>query len=339
MDTAARVEASMAQARRARAGGDLDGADDALADAAIHAGSLDVDHPLRSVLAWRRVKAAFDRDDVDAMIERLTTALEVPRPFLHHPTALDAAEPIARRWWDRRGYGHPAITKLWEAWTSAWREGSDPWMAASGEAQLAWEWACAGETEKLSTLIERSCRWTTRDFAGGPSRHPRAPDAGSSVYFAQMDHAQVALRAAAWAGDERLARAASELYADALAEAGVDEADDYWFLECVGRVERAFGWRASVVERWSAARLSHPRAKLHLGLRDGLLAADAPSRRAALLAVLADADEAGPEWGVDLRLLAVAAGADPSLRDAAAEQVERFGLGVFHRSGSLLLAR
>lgn len=323
------IEALLARARGARAAHDVPGALAALREAQEASEALDVAHPLVARTAWRRAKAAFDVGATDEMLACLERVLTLEAPFADHPQGLRAVEPIARRWWDERGYGDARIPALWQAFVAAWRDGGDPWLAASGEAQLAWEWACSGELERLRQRLVVLGGMGPRDFGDGPTKHPRAADAPSSVWFAQMDLARTALRAAVWARDEALAREAHEVYADALAEAELDEDADHWFLETAGRAERTFGWRGDLAERWlaSAVRLEHPRARLHRALAEGV----GNGWPSALVQVLDAADAAGPEWGVDLRLEIGAMGDDPDgvhLAEARRIAAER-GVGVF----------
>jgi hypothetical protein len=331
-DVATTIEAMLSHARRARADDDLPACIRCLRDAAAASEALEPQHRLRSVVAWRRAKAAYDLGATDEMLDCLAGVLALDEPFADYPQGLKAAEPLARRWWDERGYGHPLVQRLWEAFIDAWRRGGDPWLAACGEAQLAWDWACSGRIDELTALLVRRGGQGPREFGQGPTKHPRALDASTSVFWSQMDLSRTALRAAVWADDESLAREAAEVYADALAEADVAESDDYWFLETVGRAERRFGWRGDVAERWLAAApaLEHERAPLHRAIAE----AEGRGRRSAALEALPLADAAGPEWGVDLRLLVHRGGDDPDgrLLDEARRLAERTGLGVFRRA-------
>jgi len=330
-DVATTIETLLVAARGARATASLPQCVQHLREAQAAASPLPDDHRLVAVVAWRRAKAAYDLGLTDEMLGCLERVLSLDHPFADYPQGLKAAEPLARRWWDERGYGHPLVARLWEAFVAAWREGGDPWMAASGEAQLAWDWACAGHLVPLQALLVRRGGQSPREFGNGPSKHPRAPDAPSSLWWAQMDIARIALRAAVWAGDEGLAREAHEVYADALAEAEVDESDDYWFLETAGRAERVFGWRGELAERWMAAApgLSHPRAELHQALATAVV----QGWPGAVAEVLPQADAAGPEWGIDLRVVLHTGGEDADgrwLREARALAESR-GVGVFRR--------
>jgi hypothetical protein len=91
------------------------------------------------------------------------------------------------------------------------------------------------------------------------------------------------------------------------------------------------------VDRWegAAAALKHPRGDLHR------LLATAELRPKEVLGAAEDlvsaGDQAGPEWGVDVRrvLLASAPG-DPRSsrwREQANGTIERYGLGVFRDDG------
>ncbi len=331
----AAIEASMAEARRARARGDVEGAERWLHDARRASTSLPEDHSIRGIVGWRHVKALYDLERVRDAEDVLLELLELPEPFAAEAGGLRAAEPVARGIWDHLGYGRRSVRRLWERYVAAWSEAGDPWMAASGTTQLLWEWACSGELQQVRDAVEAIACTTPDRFAHGPSKHPRAADAAGSLWFAQMDQARIASWAALWARDAELARDALELYADALAEAEL--ADDYWFVEASARAEIAFGWPGSFVSRWEAeARaLVHERAPLHHALA---VASLRPAEGVELLAErVPDADRAGPEWGVDVRMLLVAlAGDDPRAARWAEEadaHVERFGLDVFRAAG------
>jgi len=257
---------------------------------------------VRAVVAWRLAKACYDLGRTDEMLTALAPELDADAPFERYPQGLGAVELLARRWWDERGYGHPSIEKLWTAYVAAQEDHGDPWLAACGRAQLAWSWACEGQREALWKLLVHTGGLGPRDFGRGPTRHPRADDASTSVFFAQMDVARIALRAAEWLGDEAMAREAYEVYADALAEA--DEPADYWFV---------------------AEALDHPRAPLHRALAAAQVNGDATE----LVARLSMADAAGPEWGIDARLLLDGLDGDPRWRREARGRVARFGVHVF----------
>ena len=317
LDVAESVEIQMANARSARSRGDLVDAQARLESAWLESEGLPELHPLRAIVAWRRVKVAFDRDAIGDLVRHLDDAMALPEPFDTEGAALRAAQPVARRIWDTLGYGQPNVEPLWQAFITAWQQAGDPWMAASGRTQLAWEWACVGRLDALAELVESTACLDPHSFGAGPSRHPLAPDAPSAVWFAQMDQARVALRGAVWGRHEALARIASELYADALAEAEREEDEDPWFLETVGRAEQTFGWSPRVSPRWerSAPAATHARAPLH--------------------ASIAAADEAGPEWAVDVRRLAVdlaGPSGDPRAavwREESTALVRRYGVHVF----------
>jgi len=329
------IEKGMADARRARAGGDLHAVERLLADAHRASTSLEPEHSMRAIVGWRHLKALFDLGRVEQAEKVLLDVLELPEPFGEGSGGIRAAEPIARGIWDRLGYGRPSVRTLWTRYVDQWEQGGDPWMAACGRAQLLWEWACAGEMVRVHEAVEAIACATPSRFAGGPSRHPLAPDAAGSLFYAQMDHARTAAWASVWSADEKLARLALELYADALAEAELPE--DYWFVESTARAELRFGWPLDAVERWEveARRLDHGRAALHLGLAQAELGAD-PA--ASLAHLLPEADEAGPEWGVDARRVLVRS-ANDDLRSERWEAeanatIEQYGLGVFRPEAS-----
>ncbi len=329
------IERWMADARRARAGGDLDAAERLLADAHRASTSLEPDHSMRAIVGWRHLKVLFDLGRVEKAEKVLVDVLELDEPFGEGSGGIRAAEPIARGIWDRLGYGRPSVRTLWARYIDQWEQAGDPWMAACGRAQLLWEWACAGELARVREAVETIACATPSRFARGPSRHPRAPDAAGSLFYAQMDHARTAAWASVWSADEQLARLALELYADALAEAELPE--DYWFVESSARAELRFGWPVDALARWEgeARRLDHRRGALHLGLAQAELGADPV---ASLAPLLPEADDAGPEWGVDARRVLVrSATGDPRSERWAAEAdatIEQYGLGVFRSEAS-----
>jgi hypothetical protein len=337
-DAAADIEGLMAVARQARSAEDLARADEALLAAWMRAEALPDDHPLRAVVGWRRVKVAFDRGDMPALLQAMDAVTGELHPFDASSAALRGAEPVARRLWDAAGYGLPCMERMWVAYTKTWRDAGDPWMAACGETQLAWEWACSGRLDEVGQLLERTARLDPRSFGTGPSRHPLAADAPTSVWFAQMDHARVALQGAVWGCEEGLARVAAELYADALADAELNEDDDIWFLEGVGRAEVRFDWPRTVAPRWHkrAATASHPRVAFHGALAQAVLAPTRDSL-ADLVGHFDAADAYGPEWGVDARIEAALLGDRLETGDVdrwradAMERARTYGLGVFSR--------
>ncbi len=335
MDEVAAIEATMAEARRARSSGDVRRAEELLAHAHHVSTTLDPDHSIRSVVGWRHLKALFDLgrlEDLEAQLERI---LELEEPF-GQGSGLRAAEPIARGIWDRLGYGRPTVRRLWERYVAHFEAAGDPWMAACGRSQLLWDEACSGELHQVLAAVDTIACTTPEAFAGGASRHPRAADAASSLFYAQIEQARIASWASVWGRDEALARVALELYADALAEA--EEPEDYWFVEASARSEARFGWTPDALERWAAAAasLDHPRAELHRALAGAELLPGSPLDE--LAGRVGDADEAGPEWGVDVRHVLLAAGcSDPRAgrwREEADDRIRRFRLGVFEPSAA-----
>lgn len=335
MDEVAAIEATMAEARRARSSGDVDRAEELLADAHEASTSLDRDHSIRSVVGWRHLKALFDLGRLDALEAPLARILELDEPF-GEGSGLRAAEPIARGIWDRLGYGRPTVRRLWRRYVAHFEAAGDPWMAACGRAQLLWDEACSGELHQVLEAVDGIACTTPDAFSGGLSRHPRAVDAASSLFYAQIEQARIASWAAVWGREEALARVALELYADALAEA--EEPEDYWFVETSARSEHRFGWRGDALDRWAAAAeaLDHPRAELHRALVGAEL--QRAGTHEALVERVGDADDAGPEWGVDVRRVLLAAdGTDPRAprwRQEADDRIQRFGLGVFGRTAA-----
>jgi len=327
MGDASDIEEVLGRARAARARGELATVRRLLAEAQRATDALDEAHPLRSVVAWRRAKAAYDAGESEEILDALAAVLSTADPFAAYPQGLAAVEPIARRCWDELGYGLDAVEALWEAYIGAQQERGDPWLAACGRSQLAWSWACEGRLDELWQLLVEIGGLGPRDFGDGPTRHPRATDAATSVFFAQMDVARSGLRAAVWGRDERLGREADEVYADALAEAGVEP--DYWYVECAARAALCFGWRSELPSAWpgAAAALSHERADLHRALA----AAEVGGEWGALRHAVPAADAAGPEWGTDVRLALAEAQLDdaPRWRDEASRRARRFGLDVF----------
>lgn len=332
-----RIEALLAAAREARA---AQRADEVLArtrEAAHEALQLPDDHPLRQVTAWRLAKAEHDHGAPRAALEALRPILGQDDPFEHYRAGLQAADPLTRRFWDAEGYGEPLILTLWEACSRAWRRDGDPYLAAVGDLQRAWQLACRGERDALRQLVRRYGDLTPRTFGEGPRRHPRALDAPTSVFHVQLDLARTVLWSACWTRDERLAWEAGELAEDAAEGAGLERTEDVWFLDPTVRAALTFGRAAPPghEEAWIAGLdgLAEPRRTVHLGLAEGVRARAAgdPSAPARFLEAARAAEGAaiGPEWLADALVEAWRDRPEEALRQRALEVVRRYDVEAF----------
>lgn len=332
-----RIEALLAAAREARAAERPDEVLAHIREAAREAQALPSDHPLRQITAWRLAKAEHDLGTPHGALEALRPILDQDDPFEHYRAGLQAADPLTRRFWDAEGYGEPLILKLWEAASRVWRRDGDPYLAAVGDLQRAWQFACRGERGALHQLVRRYGDLTPRTFGEGPRRHPRALDAPTSVFHVQLDLARTALWCACWTRDERLAWEAGELAEDAAEGAGLDRTKDVWFLDPTVRAALTFGVRPPPehVEAWieGLERLSEPRRSVHLGLAEGVRARAAgdPSAADRFLDAARAAEGAaiGPEWLADAWVEAWRTRPDPSLRERALDVVRRYEVEAF----------
>lgn len=331
------IEALLAAAREDRAEQRIDQLLERLREAAREALELPSDHPLRQVTAWRLAKAEYDHGTPQAMIEALRPILDQDDPFEHYRAGLRAADPVTRHYWDHVGYGEPLILELWEAASRAWRRDGDPYLAAVGDLQRAWQFACRGEREALRDLVQHYGNLTPDTFGEGPHRHPRAPDAPTSVFHVQLDLARTALWSACWTRDDRLAWEAGELAEDAAEGAGLERLEEVWYLDPVLRASITFGDTVApdTQAAWlgQLSRLSEPRRTVHLGLAHGLLARRAGEQTAKqhFLDAAHAAGQAtiGPEWLADALAEAWRTDPEESLRQRGLQVVRDHGVTAF----------
>jgi hypothetical protein len=333
-----RVNDLLARAREAAIAGDA-AARLRWSEEAAHT-ALDADEPLAVRSAWRFAKAAHDTQDPAAALRALDHLLALPAA-LAADEALRALPALTQLVWDHAGYADPRPAEAWAALAVHHERTRDPWLAATARAQQAWHLACAGDHPGLDAIVDRMLSLDPRTFGDGPSRHPDAPDARGSVWWAQLAVLRTAAWSAAWAGRRRRAVDLVDALLDAAEAARVDVAADVWTIDPAARAALAGGEPGQIealAGAWRArlARLEAPRAPLHRALAAALL--DPPSREAAhALGDAADralADRVGPEWAADAwsRAASVARDAgDADLATAAAARAEaliaRFGLG------------
>lgn len=320
------------RARQARLAQDGPAVLEALGEAASLAcqGS---DEGLILTTGWRLAKAAHDFGTPDQVLEALRLVLSREAPFAHYPQATSAAEPLARRIWDTKGYGEPEVLELWRAYSAHQRSMGDPWLEAQGAVQRAWHLACRGALPELRVLTEPWLRLTPARFGRGPSKHPDAEATTLSLYWVHADLARIHLRAATWAGDPAAAREARDLLLDALAIVERPLGRCPWEVDALCRAGDRFGWTDApwtswlrVLETWES---EHP---VHAALGRAVL--DRRSRRAgAATAFLAAADlaertAAGWEWVVDALVEAERIAPDPALAERIASVRQRRSVGV-----------
>jgi len=273
----------------------------ALKDAASAATS-DAEH---QVAGWRLAKGVYDFGDVSALMDALEPVLATEAPFEHHPTAVAAAEPIAQRVWNKLGYGDVRVLRLWEAYSDHHRAIGDPWLAAMGDVQRAWQLACLGQVAQVRGLLDHYANLSPRRFGRGPTKHPDAWDTTLSLFWVQADMARTLLRCATWTHDEPQAVEAREVYKDALAASERHPDRTWWFVDPVCRAADRFGWTVQTWSPWSrgVANLAeqHP---VHTGIAQAILHRRAGRTGPALdaldgAATVAIEVEAGWEWVAD----------------------------------------
>lgn len=301
MSVPARIEAALAAARAARAREDLPAARGLLDDVSPHAEELDLDHPLRHRLAWRRAKVLFDLGDAPGAVALLEPIAHAP--FAHYPSGLDACATLAQAVWSQAGYGLPALRGLLEAAHRAHEGAGDPYRALQSLVWRSWDLACAGDLDELQGVLEHFVHLHPDDLAGGPTRHSRATDAATSVPWLQQDLARTALRACTWAREPHLVDAAEDLLETSADDAGLDREREYWFVEPIAMARIRLGRPDpdDYAGAWVtlAPGLKHPRAGYHRALAR---ASTDPGRapvelpHAAREAVQGDY---GPEWEID----------------------------------------
>lgn len=332
------VERWLARAREARAAGSTTDVLRNLEEARGLAHTLEEDHPLRQVTSWRLAKAEFDFGSARRMLDALQDVLALDDPFAHYPGGLLAVDRLARRFWDEVGYGEPLILHLWDAAARAWERQGDAYLAAGAKVQQAWELACRGDKTGLRELLVRVGNLTPNNFGDGPHRHPRAPDAPSSVYWVQLDLGRTVLWASCWMRDDRLAWEAHEVFEDAAEGAAIERGDEVWYLDPALRAALTFGWpHRQHLRAWVPAleRVKEPtRRAVHLGLARGLLTreeGDRPMARAHFIAASQAAEEgrAGPEWVVDGLVEALHEAASPEDQAKAQAVMDAHGVRAF----------
>lgn len=281
------------------------------------------DASLLATVCWRLAKARYDADDTAHMVASLAPLMggeleergvwgvkRTVGPFDLYAPSLRALEPLARRHWDTEGYGLPLLAELWGAWSEAQAAAGEPFLAAWGDVQRAWQWACSGHREALEATVQRVVRLSPDHFQAGTHRHPAAPDGPASAPWLELDVARTALRSATWGGRERDALDAMDIMEDAAETAELRREADPWFLDAAVHAADRFGWDA-VAERYIAAwaeRITHTDVPAtHQQLASGLLARRAGRQPDAAHAYLRAADLAreqrrGPEWVVSAHL-------------------------------------
>lgn len=340
MSVPAQIEIALAQAREARARGDLIAAQQLLDG--LDLDDLDPDHPLAAVLAWRRSKLAHDLGDPRTALAILEPLLSAPAdPFAHYPRGLNAAGSLARAAWDRLGYGDPTLRLLWRRCSDAWRARGDGYLAHTAEVQLSWDQACAGDLGALSETLGAFAALQPGDLEGGPTRHPRAPDAPGSVPFLQLDLARTALRAGTWAQQPELLERAEDLLEEAAEEVGSQRTRDHWFLEPIALARLRLGRDDpdGYVSAWLALApsLDHPRAGFHRALARAEASRDDPHQAAAIFEDAerqARAGGYGPEWEIDPALQRALLLSIPA--PTAAARIESHGVHVFDATAAIL---
>ena len=340
MNEAEIIEQSLVEARAARARGHLTDAWTVLGDVWPTAAELGPDHPLTQRLAWRRSKLAHDLGHPVAALEALEPLLAGHAdPFEHYPSGLQACATLATAYWDQVGYGAGVLRRLWLRCSAAWEARGDPYLALHARVQLAWDYACAGDGATLRQELERFADLLPQALDGGPTRHPSAPDAASSVPWLQLDVARTALRAATWSSDTALAERAEDVFEEAAEDAGLQRDAAYWFLEPMALVRLRLGRRDPdrYVEAWwrLAPKLQHPRAVFHRALAQAELDRHAGRDEAAARGFLTASREAqrgryGPEWVIDpaVEQARIQGEVAPQIR----EMVRTQGVRVFTRA-------
>ncbi|MCB9680959.1 MAG: hypothetical protein H6733_05755 [Alphaproteobacteria bacterium] len=348
-----RIKQALEDARRAREAGDADARLRHLSGALDDALGL-ADPAVVANVAWRLAKARFDHGQhattLDALEPLLATTWrernlwgvrEVVGPFDHYPKGLAALPALTRRVWDHEGYRHAALPPLWEAWIAAWQARGDAFSAAWGQVTFAWQQAATGAVDAVRDVTHRIGRLGPKDFADAPTHHPRADTAEGSAAWLQLDAARTLLRAATWAGRERVAWEASELLEDAAEDVALDRRADFWFLDALLQAAARFGWSdpvtrygdalAAFADADPASRRHPPLAEAHRArARAWRAAIDGRSEACALFADAAralHADHAGPEWVVQAWLDAAGQpGAPPDALSRARAEAARTGV-------------
>jgi hypothetical protein len=285
-----------------------------------HAASLRANEAGRlAKAAWRLAKGHHDFGHPAGMLDALVPLLDGENPFEHYPAGLQAVGPISQRVWDELGYGRPEVLALWDAWSREYQRRGDPYFAAHGQVQKAWQYACHGDIDELARLNTVYAATRPERFGSGTHKHPRAPDTPHSVFWVQMDLARTMLRAGIWSNNDRYAWDAYEAYEDAFEEAETGRDGEFWFLEPVVQAATRFGWTDPLTKyeepfRVALQQLEHPRADYHRALAMG---------QYPLAAKLSDEGGYGAEWTVFAYL-------EAGELELARHLAECFSLGIFH---------
>ncbi len=175
---------------------------DALATASQALDQLDDragDHPLPVVVAWKRAKAEYDFGRPEQVVRHLDGVVDRADLFDAWPPGVLGAEQVARAHQDTVGYGDPTVIALWERLSTFHRDHGDRYRSARAALELAWDAACRGLP--TTPFLQPLASLLPSDLKGGPSWHPDAADAASSLPWLTLDAAHTGLRAAIWSGD------------------------------------------------------------------------------------------------------------------------------------------
>jgi len=307
----------------------------ALAEAVLVLAATE-ERDLRVRVAWRYAKAAHDAGDLSALSASIDNLLATD-DTMADAGAIRAVSAISKRWWDTAGYRDDRPARLWLALSEHHRSAGDPWLAASAETQRTWHLACAGALDALDASVDDLLATDPRRFGAGPSRHPDAPDAPTSVWWAQLARLRTALWSAAWTGRPDRARDLLDALLDAADAAEVSIEADPWLIDPAMRAALTAG-EGALIDRWASAwtatlsRRGEERAELHLALALGLTGEpdDAPLHLERAAAIAADRS-LGPEWQVDALSRASERHPDPAAAQRTAARasalIERYGLG------------
>jgi hypothetical protein len=263
-----------------------------------------VPYALAARAAWKRARAAVDTSDAAVASGALDDLLACPATF-DEPYVLKALPAFVSWWWDRVGYVDDRPARLWSAFAEHALAHQDPWLASVAQAQRAWHLACVGDLERLDALVDQTLRLDPDTFGDGPSRHPEAPDAPSSVWWAQLCVLRPALWSAAWKSRQERAQELLDALVEVLdaIERPIDH--DVWALDAAMRAAIAAGsddWVRGHRDAWvhKLRGLHHPRAPFHEALAIGLTARENHERRAAFDRAAALTEVVGPDWRADV---------------------------------------
>lgn len=329
---------ALARARDARAEQDA-GARLAHLDRAREHALASGDAALLATACWRLAKGHYDAGEVasalDALDPLLTRILERDNffsakrpltPFSHYPAGLSALEALSRAFTDRYGYTDARLLALWDAAVATRAEGHDPYLTARARIERAWLHACTGQHDAIAPELERYARMAPADFGQGPTRHPRAADAPSSLIWVTLDLARAALWCATWRQDDRAAWYAREALEDAAEEAQLPRHADVWHLDAVLHAGQRFGWDTGDDPRHLGTLLNAkplpPAHQLRLEALHQRLAGQDATAQAHAAAHAALEAHAGPEWAVQATALAT----DPTATARLTELCAQYGV-------------